>query len=364
VPRRRKRRRGEGSIYRRADGYYVAAYVVGRDHRGRTKRKVIYGKSREAVEDALLAIRHVLPNSPTIAEYLDRWVKSDAFQHLHASTRYHYCRCIERYIKPFIGGYDMREIDVERIRSYIQELKKATKSVIRQRQTLHILQKAFGLAVDEKIVDANPVKLVPKPKYVPNRRRSLTVEEARRLLVAAKGDRYEAVYVLAITAGLRIGEILGLRWEDVDLDAGTVTIFRTISDPGGRRQEGPPKTASSRRTIYLSRLAIEALRGLSKGQKGYIFLSPRGNPIVPTWFAQYPWAEMRKKAALEGVVFHQLRHTAATLRLQAGTHPVIVQELLGHSSVSITLDIYSHATADLHRESAEKVDEILDSGYK
>jgi hypothetical protein len=191
-------------------------------------------------------------------------------------------------------------------------------------------------------------------------RRALTVQEVRRLLDVVKDDRYEAVYVLAVTAGMRIGEILALRWEDVDFDAGTIAIRRTIVEKGGKFMLGPPKTTKSFRTIYIPQIALNALRKRFSGQEGYVFPSRSGRPVLRTRFTNSEWSRVRKAAGLDGVVFHQLRHTAATLQLRAGTHPVVVQELLGHSSVSITLDVYSHATADLHRQSADRIDKMLE----
>lgn len=360
MPRRRKRRRGEGSIYRRADGYYVAAYVVGRDPNGRPKRKVIYGKSREAVEDALFTARNLVPDNPRITEYCDYWLRTVAEPKLRPTTYYEYHRVIEKHIKPFIGAYHLRDIDESKVERYLEALKGSTKSAVIQRLVLILLKRIFNHAVQNRIIQANPTRNISRPRYTTAIRRALTVQEVRRLLDVVKDDRYEAVYVLAVTAGMRIGEILALRWEDVDFDAGTIAIRRTIVEKGGKFMLGPPKTTKSFRTIYIPQIALNALRKRFSGQEGYVFPSRSGRPVLRTRFTNSEWSRVRKAAGLDGVVFHQLRHTAATLQLRAGTHPVVVQELLGHSSVSITLDVYSHATADLHRQSADRIDKMLE----
>src|SRR5579875_1455999 len=262
MPRRRKRRRGEGSIYRRADGYYVAAYVVGRDPNGRPKRKVIYGKSREAVEDALFTARNLVPDNPRITEYCDYWLRTVAEPKLRPTTYYEYHRVIEKHIKPFIGAYHLRDIDESKVERYLEALKGSTKSAVIQRLVLILLKRIFNHAVQNRIIQANPTRNISRPRYTTAIRRALTVQEVRRLLDVVKDDRYEAVYVLAVTAGMRIGEILALRWEDVDFDAGTIAIRRTIVEKGGKFMLGPPKTTKSFRTIYIPQIAILGPRGL------------------------------------------------------------------------------------------------------
>lgn len=182
----------------------------------------------------------------------------------------------------------------------------------------------------------------------------LNPEQAKAFLAAARGDRFYALYVLAIHYGLRQGELLGLKWSDVDLDAGTLQVRRTMSETRTGRVEEETKNGKGR-SIELSRTAVEALRSLRTRQQqeiraaegyqdqGLVFASNKGTPPVNSknlyWRSFKP---LLRQAGLPGIKFHELRHTCATIRFMKGQHPKRVSDILGHSSVAIMLDIYSH----------------------
>ena len=190
-----------------------------------------------------------------------------------------------------------------------------------------------------------------------NRIRPLSSEETRMLLNEARGDRLEALYVLAVTTGMRRGEVLGLKWSDIDLEKATVSVRRTLTrtDNGKRVTLGDPKTKRSRRTIRLTPQAVEALRvhlekqlqemealGDRYSDQGLVFTTEAGTPINPSNLRQRSLAPLLKRAGLPHIRFHDLRHTCATLLLSKNVHPKFVQELLGHATIAITLDTYSH----------------------
>ncbi len=204
--------------------------------------------------------------------------------------------------------------------------------------------------------------------------RPLSPEQARRLLEAVRGgDRLEALYVLAITTGMRQGELLGLKWEDVDLEAGTVQVRRTLSTRVGKGFSfGPPKTAKGRRSIKLPEVAKGALgRHLSaqleektelKGlweDNGLVFTTRVGTPVGRQELVARSFKPLLSKAGLPDIRFHDLRHTCATLLLGKGVHVKFVQELLGHATISITLDTYSHVLPGMGDAAAGAMDETL-----
>jgi integrase len=199
----------------------------------------------------------------------------------------------------------------------------------------------------------------------------LDAEQAKRVLAVSRGDRFEALYVLAVTAGLRIGELLGLKWEDIDLDAGTLRVRRTKS----QARTGPTFTAPKNgkgRSIRLTGRAVEALKTHKAAQNierlkvgGFwqdndlIFCTTAGKPLDFRNVAKTSFKPLLKKAGLPDIRFHDLRHTCATLLLSRGHHPKLVQELLGHSSVALTLDRYSHVLPGMGDQTAAAMEAVL-----
>jgi len=209
------------------------------------------------------------------------------------------------------------------------------------------------------------------------------VPEARRLLEAARGDRLEAFYVLALHTGMRRGELLGLKWADVDLDTSTIRVRRTLTrtENGKRVALGEPKTKKSRRTVRLTPVATDALgrhrarqaeEKLKAGElyadQDLVFADEGGGLINPSNLRQRSFASLLRRAFGEGgdatrITFHDLRHTCASLLFQRNVHPKFVQELLGHASVAITLDTYSHMLPGMGGEAADAIGDALGQGF-
>jgi integrase len=190
-----------------------------------------------------------------------------------------------------------------------------------------------------------------------------SAEEARRFLEVAREDRFFGVYVLALTCGLRQGEILGLTWDCVDLRHGTIRIVRQLQDLHGDLVLTEPKSASSRRTVPLPPLALEALRRRKETaeQEGSfrpdapVFCDTHGGFMRPSNLLRRSFYPLMKAAGVPRVRFHDMRHTAATLALQEGVHPRVVADLLGHSRVTLTLATYSHVLPSLARHAVDAI---------
>jgi integrase len=224
------------------------------------------------------------------------------------------------------------------------------------------------------LIARNPADAVQAPIPSTEEMRPLSADEARRLLDAANGDRLEALYVLTVHTGMRRGNLLGLRWSDVDLEGGTVSVRRTLTrtDNGKGVALGDPKTKRSRRTVRLTRGSAEALRRHLERQlrqieevgdhyrdEGLVFATEAGTPINPSNLRQRSFAPLLKRAGLPHIRFHDLRHTCATLLLSRNVHPKYVQELLGHTSVAITLDTYSHTVPGMGDQTAAAMEDAL-----
>ena len=240
-------------------------------------------------------------------------------------------------------------------------------------QKIHVvLHKALGQAVRDGLVPRNVTEAVKLPQIKREEIKALSAEETKKLLKAAKGDRLEALYVLAVTTGMRQGEILGLKWEDVDLERGVVCVRRTLVRVGGHISLGAPKTPRSRRGVRLTTSTVAALRAHLSRQmeeidrkgslyrdEGLVFASEVGTLLNPTNLRTRSFAPLLERARLSSVRFHDLRHTCATLLLGSNVNPKVVSEMLGHASISITLDIYSHVLPDMQDGAARALENAL-----
>jgi len=223
-----------------------------------------------------------------------------------------------------------------------------------------------------RLIASNVADLVDPPRHARPEMKALTAEQARQVLAVAAGDALEALWVLALTSGLRQGELLALRWPDVDLDQGSLRVVASLVRILGQESVlAEPKSRRSRRQVELSKVAIEALRqhkttaiksALAAGRPyekdGFVFQRERGRPMTGTRVWKR-WHALLKLAGVPHMPFHSTRHSAASLLLGRGVHPKIVSEMLGHSTVAITLDVYSHVTPAMHREAAKVMDDLM-----
>jgi integrase len=235
------------------------------------------------------------------------------------------------------------------------------------------LHKALSQAVADGLIPRNAAD-VKAPRPAPEEMRPLSEAEARAFLEAAGKveDRFEALYVLAITTGLRRGELLGLRWDDADLERGTLRVGRALVREGGRHELGETKTRRGRRRVNLTPRTVAALKAHRKRQleermrfsdlyqdRGLIFATRVGTPLNPENLVKRSFKPLLAKAGLPEIRFHDLRHTCATLLLSRSVHPKIVQELLGHATIAMTLDTYSHYLPTMGSQVSEAMEAVL-----
>src|SRR5215218_1124340 len=356
----RRRGNGEGSIIRRKDGLFMARYWV-ETPKG-PKRKTMYGKKRGEVADKLakaLAERAdgivYDDENLTVGEYLDSWLKGSVRGSVRQSTFDRYEIAVRVHIKPALGRLKLKKLTPAHLAAFYQD-RLAAGFAPASVNKLHVaLHKSLNQAVRWHMVPRNVAEAVKAPRPASEEMQTLSAGEVRKLLEAARGDKLEALYVMAVHTGMRQGELLALKWQDVDLENAVVSVRRTLTRSGGKVVFGEPKTKKSRRSIRLTPPAVEALRGHLKRQlrdmeilgdryqdQGLVFTTNTGAPINPSNLRQRSFASLLKRAGLAHMRFHDLRHTCATLLLTRGVHPKFVQELLGHATIAITLDTYSH----------------------
>jgi integrase len=258
------------------------------------------------------------------------------------------------HIDPVLGKSRLDGLSALRLQSFYRTKLDSGLSP-RAVQIIHAtLHKALRQAVRWQLIPRNVAESVEPPKANEKEIEPLDEEQVRGLLKAVEGDELEALYVLVITTGMRSGELLGLKWEAVDFRAGTLRVNRTVFN--GR--VNMPKTSKSRRSIELSRSALVALKNHGRTSE-WVFCTSVGTPISVHNLHNRSWKPLLKKAGLLHKRFHDLRHTCATLLLTKGVHPKVVQELLGHSSISVTLDTYSHVLPNMQGPAADAMDDLF-----
>lgn len=385
----KKRGNNEGSIVQRKDGRWMASMTIGRDpETGKLKRAYFYGKTRqEAAEQLAKALRDkgqgvfVAPHKLIVGEWLDTWLHEYKKPRLRPITYDTYVMIVRRHIRPALGHVLLRDLRPEHVQRYYNE--KAQGGLDPRTIKLHhvILSNALTLAEKHQLVLRNVCRLVEPPRQTRKEMQTLTLEQITTQLVPAiENDRFYAPIYLAFTTGLRRGELLGLRWRDIDLDAGVLHVRQTLSRVKNHEtgktyltfQE--PKTPQSRRSVPLTEASVVALKrhrgrqaqeklllGPAYEDQGLAFCREDGQPIDPRNF-NYHFTNVLQRAGLPHIRLHDARHTFATLLLEQGVAAKVAQTILGHGSIAITLDTYSHVSSELEKQAAAKLNAALTGG--
>jgi integrase len=374
-----KRRRGhnEGSIYQRTDGRWVASVTLGNG-----KRKDVYGSTRREVAERLTRLQHdiqaglpVVKETQTVEQYLSAWL-NDIEVSLRPRSYVRYVAAVRLHILPTLGGLKLAklsQLQIERLYAAKRKEGLAPATVARIHAVLH---KALADAERLELVQRNVASLVRAPRAERKDMMTFSPEQARLFLSAIRGDSLEAFYVLCITTGMRRGEALALHWKDVDLERGTISIRYTLQDlKADVFTFAPPKTEKSRRFLKLTQLAVAALQRHRERQQeqrlamgdawqehDLVFTTANGGPLRGNHILQRQFAPLCERLGLPRIRLHDLRHTVASLLFKNRIPAKVVQEMLGHSTISMTLDIYSHVLPEMQAEAAESLDELLGQG--
>jgi integrase len=368
----------ESSIYKRADGRWVVQISLPGDSRIKRRRKTLYGRTRDEVRrkqvDAQKTLQdggRIAPERLTFATYMQSWLEHKRHE-VRWQTWRRYEQLFRTHIEPAIGSVKINSLRPNQLRE-LYSSKLAEGLAVETVRHLHkVIRAALNQAEREDLVVKNVCRQVRPPRKQRYEINPLSPNEARRLRETLRGHPDEALHVLALSTGMRQGEILGLRWRDCNLDSGYISVNRSLVFVRNDWHLEETKTSSSRRRIHLALDAIETLRthllsqlekrlalGAAWHDNDLVFptgigTAKRGRSLVTRSFRP-----LLEAAGLRRIRFHDLRHTAATLLLGAGVHPKIVSEMLGHSTVQLTLDTYSHVTPTMQQEAATKMNDIL-----
>lgn len=381
-PRKPKRGNGEGSITHRKNGGYAAVVSVPGPGGTRT-RKFYYARTRaeanakltKALRDLHLGMAPVNERT-TVGQFLRQWFAETIESNRRPGTVAGYRNNIERHIIPAIGNVTLARLQPSHIRKLQSELAAKQPQPLAPasiRYVRAVLRSALKQAQADGAVHRNVVELTEGPPVRRPEIRPLTPDQVRAFLAGVEGDRFHALYVLAFTLGLRQSELLGLRWQSVDLEEGTLRVTETL-ERGPDIALGAPKSERSRRTLVLPAITLSALRDHKKGQDaerekagerwvdfGFVFTTHVGTPLDHRNCSRYFHRHL-KRLELPHQRFHDARHACATFLLSQGVQLRVVQEILGHSQISLTADTYAHVTAALQRDAIGHIDRAFGAG--
>ena len=381
----KRRANGEGSIRKRPDSRWEGRYTAGRDlETGKTIYKNVLGKTQAEVKTKLkqaiqenAEVDTLKAEKYTVGQWMDVWFENYAKIKVRPTSHQTYRGYIDNHIKPNIGKIPLGKLTtlelqklykkllsrgrVDRIEAKGQPKGLSPKTV---RNIHQVISSAMDFAKAQKLIAVNPTDGCALPKLEHREMKTLPVEQLASFLREAKESGVFEMYYIELATGLRRGELLGLKWEDLDLEQCTLRVQRQVSRINGEVVEAPLKTKNSYRTISLGEDAVGILKKQKKkcGDSEYVFPSPTGGPISPDSVIQM-LHRVLKRAGLPKVRFHDLRHTFATVALQNGVDIKTVSGMLGHYSAGFTLDTYAHVTTQAQREAAKTMGSVLSGAF-
>ena len=378
----KRRPNGEGSIRRRKDGRWEGRYTAGYDDNGKRIIKNVLGRSQGEVKEKLKAATEkaetldvVKSDSYTLVQWLRYWMDEYGQAYLRPSSQVNYEGFLKNQISSdSIGKMKLHELTGPDFQHFYNRMRRsgrvqrkesekkpeglAPKSI---RNMHFFISHAMDQAVKEKLITENPVRDCILPKKERTEMKTLPLEDLQAFLAEAKHSGVYELYFTELATGLRRGELLGIKWADLNFDANSVYIQRQITRVNGKVQESPLKTKNAYRQIILPDEVTKVLKEKQKREDGfseYVFPSPVGGPMSPSNMRRTLLGVLRR-AGLPQIRFHDLRHTFATLALQNDVDVKTLSGILGHYSAGFTLDTYGHITTAMKQDAANKVGNFL-----
>ena len=381
----KRRANGEGSIRKRKDGRWEGRYTEGRDpETGKAIYKNVLGKTqaevREKLKQAISASQQLDMNRAknyTVESWIKLWYETYAEPRLREKTKSYYRNYMDNHIIPGLGKIPLEKLTTIQIQKFYNDLQKNGRvqrykhieltdkglsvRVVRGIHTL--LSNCLEQAVQERLILSNPAKGCKLPKLEKKEMKILPQEKIGPYLMEADRRGLLAAFYLELTTGLRRGELLALLWTDLDIENRTISVTKQVSRINGKLVVGQPKTQNSVRTLAIPQQAVDLL--VQEHQKHpsnpYMFPSPRtGGMFDPDAF-RHVHDKILKAIGAEHIRFHDLRHTFATLSLKNGVDVKTLSGALGHYSAGFTLSTYTHATAEMKRDAAETIGNVINA---
>ncbi|WP_455582851.1 tyrosine-type recombinase/integrase [Dysosmobacter sp.] len=378
----KRRANGDGSIRKRSDGRWEGRYTVGRDPAtGKAIYKNVLGKTQaetkqklKAAMEASAEIDYQKCRDYTVETWVTTWLENYAKLNVRPSSYLSYQGFLKNHIKPQLGSIPLGKLtspDLQRFCKTLLESGRIQRTEAKNKprglapKTVRIIHQmlasALEKAAEQKMIAKNPARNCALPKLEHREMRTLTAAQLGAFFREAKDSGVYELYYLDLATGLRRGELLGLKWGDIDMEKGIARIQRAISRQSGKVVEAPLKTKNAYRTLPLSADAVGVLKEQKRkvnGNSEFVFPAPTGGPMSPD-SVLHMLQRVLKRAGLPRIRFHDLRHTFATLALQNGVDVKTVSGMLGHYSAGFTLDTYAHVTTDAQRKAANTMGAVL-----
>lgn len=377
---KRKSSRGNGSIHKRKDGRWEGRYVIGRDEKGLPKTKSVLAKTKKECEEKLKALRDSIkgtaPERPkadmTFGAWMDRWYQTECKTTIRPKTQADYENRIYQHIIPELGHIPLSKLAPGDLQQFYIRLKQGGRLLRikeygpglsdRMVKSCHVTCRvALDRAVALGLILKNPARACKTPTTHPKEMQVLTQEEMQRLLIQAKENGCYELLLLELSTGLRRGELLALRWDDLDFQTGELRIERQVQRVKGKLTVTQPKTKSSSRTVILPEPVLEILKSYRQSVNSrWMFPSPKkeDSPLDPT-AVRKKLAVVLERAGCKHVRFHDLRHTFATNALEHGMDIKTLSAVIGHVSSATTLNVYAHVTDEMRQSAAVKIDRAI-----
>lgn len=373
-----KRANGEGTVSQRADGRWMAQVYVNQSD-GRRVRRTVYAWTRKEVDRKLADLRDrsedgrvITPVRLTLEAYLEEWLTQIVAVRVRPNTLAAYRYNAERYLFPDLGRKRLATLSARELRLYFESLRRRGVGERTVKYVHSTLRAALEDAVREEVIDKNPASLVRVPSPARVERVPLSVDEVRMLLKAVGDDRLRAMFVVFAMLGMRRSEVLGLRWEDVDLEEGFLQVRRGLQRVNGELMVLPTKTLRSRRTIPLPHVVLDVLTQHRAAQEvervslaqrwpasTYVFTTPIGTPIDPRNCTRVV-QEACRRAGVRVVRLHDFRHGCVSVLLGLGVPPRTAMDIAGHSTIEMTMNVYGHVSLDEKREALDKLGSLFE----
>jgi integrase len=390
----RKRGNNEGTISRRKDGRWCAAITIGYDENNKQKRQFFYGKTRQEVAEKLnKAINDIAnglfvePNKVTVSEWFDVWLFEYKKPSVRATTYESYEYLNRIHIKPSIGHVYLKDLKPEHLQKFYNDKvyekgsdKKGKISAKTIKNMHNVIHSALNQAVINNLIIRNVSDAVVLPKYDKKQIRVLTLDEQRKFVNIIENEKHKVAFLMALGTGLRLGEVSALKWQDINFYENTIKVNRTVrrtkifidkQTPKSELVYQPPKTDSGNRSVPIPESLINEIKEYKKTQNlqvlkagplytnnDLIFCNEYGIQLDPSSLSK-KFSRLIKKAGLNHINFHGLRHTLATRLLEVNEHPKTVQEILGHSDISLTLNTYTHVMPEIKKSAIQKINHLL-----
>jgi integrase len=375
APRTKARRpRGDGSIFFHAGSQrWACAVSLGKDAAGKRVRLFFYARTKSELQRKIFDERArgggtIAPRAKgKLRDLVDAWLADEVKPNRSASTWVSYEQTWRVHVEPILGRIALDDLGPDHVLLLMRRLRATDVSASMIDRAMRIMHRALAVAIRQgRYHRPNPFAMVDRPKLEPRESRSLSIAEARRFVAAAADDRYEALWIVLLTCGLRIGEALGLRWSDVDFERRTLIIRRSRSEVGeDGPHDGELKTRSSRRTVTFGQLAYDALERRRNAPDavtpitGAIFVTGRGTIVLRSNLRRDHFFPLLERAGIETLRIHDLRHTSTSIGLAGGVPVRAMADRSGHAKIQTTLAIYAHTMQGTETAAAEAIDAAL-----